>query len=155
MLSTRVPPVTFAVVPESRATQKLRARTGPTIRHGSRFLTGRMFRSVSLGAMFTRHAISTVGVVDARLFRKSLSNLIPRIERLLEGEVRFDGLLDLVKGQRSPQRNALDVFHHKVVRPDIMQGTNVGMVQGGNRVRFALEALGELLVGNLDGNDAI
>jgi hypothetical protein len=33
----------------------------------------------------------------ARLFRKSLCNLIPRIERLLEGEVRFDGLLDLVK----------------------------------------------------------
>ena len=33
----------------------------------------------------------------ARLFRKSLCNLIPRIERLLQGEVRFDTLLNLVK----------------------------------------------------------
>src|SRR6267143_5131551 len=33
----------------------------------------------------------------ARLFRKSLCNLIPRIERLLQGELRFDILLDLVK----------------------------------------------------------
>ena len=33
----------------------------------------------------------------ARLFRKSLCNLIPRIEGLQEGDVRFDGLLDLVK----------------------------------------------------------
>jgi hypothetical protein len=29
------------------------------------------------------------------------------------------------------------------------------MVQGGDRVRFALEALRELLVGNLDGDGAI
>jgi hypothetical protein len=49
-------------------TLKLWARTGPTIRHGSRFLTGNMFRSVSLGAMFTRHAISPVGVVDCATF---------------------------------------------------------------------------------------
>jgi hypothetical protein len=34
---------------------------------------------------------------DARMLRKSLCNLIPRIERLLQGEVRFDSLLDLVK----------------------------------------------------------
>ncbi len=33
----------------------------------------------------------------ARLFRKSSCNLIPRIERSLQGEVRFDGFLDLVK----------------------------------------------------------
>jgi hypothetical protein len=34
-----------------------------------------------------------------RLFRKSLCNLIPRIERLLQGEVRLDSLLDLVKSK--------------------------------------------------------
>ncbi len=34
---------------------------------------------------------------DARLFRKSLCNLIPGIQRLLQGEVRFDSLLDLAK----------------------------------------------------------
>jgi hypothetical protein len=33
----------------------------------------------------------------ARLFRKSLCNLIPRMERLMQGNVRFDSLLDLVK----------------------------------------------------------
>jgi len=33
----------------------------------------------------------------ARLFSKSVCNLIPRIKRLLQGEVRFDSLLDLVK----------------------------------------------------------
>jgi hypothetical protein len=33
----------------------------------------------------------------ARLFRQSMCNLIPRIEHLLQGDVRFDSLLDLVK----------------------------------------------------------
>jgi len=33
----------------------------------------------------------------ARLFRQSLSNMIPRVERLLQGHVWFDSLLDLVK----------------------------------------------------------
>jgi hypothetical protein len=33
----------------------------------------------------------------SRLFRKSLCNLIPRIEGLLQREVRFDSMLDLVK----------------------------------------------------------
>jgi hypothetical protein len=33
----------------------------------------------------------------ARLFRKSLCNLIPRIEPLLQRDVWFDSLLDLVK----------------------------------------------------------
>jgi len=40
----------------------------------------------------------------ARVFRKSLSNLIPRIERLLDGEVRFDGLLGLVKRETESTR---------------------------------------------------
>src|SRR5579864_9656454 len=58
-------------------------------------------------------------------------------------------------GQWSLQGRALDVLHHQVVWPDIVQGADVGMVQGRDRVRFALEALGELLVGNLDGDGAI
>ena len=33
----------------------------------------------------------------ARLFRQSTCNLIPRIERLPQGELRFDSFLDLVK----------------------------------------------------------
>ena len=36
-----------------------------------------------------------------------------------------------------------------------MQDADVGMVQGCDRVGFTLEALGELLVRNLDGDEAI
>ena len=43
----------------------------------------------------------------ARLFRKSLCNLIPRIERLLQGEVRFDSLLDLVKRETEFTRRTI------------------------------------------------
>jgi hypothetical protein len=39
----------------------------------------------------------SIEAVAYRLFRESLCNLIPRIERLLQGEVRFDSLLDLLK----------------------------------------------------------
>jgi hypothetical protein len=66
------------------------------------------------------------------------------------------GILErLMMGQGAAQRHAFDIFHYQIVRPDIMQGTDVGMVQGGDRVRFALEAIGELLVGKFDGDDAI
>src|SRR5260370_20329631 len=44
------------ILGETRANLKLRARTGPTSRH-SKASDGSMFRSVGLGAMFTRHAI--------------------------------------------------------------------------------------------------
>ena len=47
--------------------------------------------------MFTKHAISPLEVVGYGVFRKSFCNLIPRIERLLQGKVRFDSLLDLLQ----------------------------------------------------------
>ena len=76
--------------------------------------------------------------------------------RRIESIANLRGILQcLLQGQRSAQRRALDVFHHQVVRPNIVQRTDVGMVQGGHRVRLALEALRELLFGNLDGDDAI
>jgi hypothetical protein len=42
-----------------------------------------------------------------------------------------------------------------VVRPDITKGAYVGVVQGRDRMGFALKALGELFVGNLDCDNAI
>src|ERR1700733_10929783 len=55
----------------------------------------------------------------------------------------------------SLERSTLDVLHYKVVRPDIMQRANVGMIQGGYGVRFSLEAFGELFIRNLDRDNAI
>ena len=57
---------------------------------------GGRFRS-GVEAIVARYAIRQLKQSFARLFRKSLCNLIPRIERLLQGEVRFDSLLDLVQ----------------------------------------------------------
>src|SRR5450631_1817273 len=60
---------------------------------------------------------------------------------------------------------ALQVFHHQkidsVLMADVMQGTDVGMVQRRNHPRFAIETvLGLRVVGkmgrqNLDGNGAV
>lgn len=47
--------------------------------------------------MVARYAISQLKESVARLFREGLCNLVPRRERLLQGEIRFDSLLDLVK----------------------------------------------------------
>ena len=58
--------------------------------------------------MFTRHAISPIAVVASRLFRKSLCNLIPRIEGSLQAEVRFDSVLDLV--QRESELTRLTIW---------------------------------------------
>jgi hypothetical protein len=83
---------------------------------------------------------------------------------LVRGLQRFRHLLRYV--QRFLQRNgsggdsvgksrALDVFHDEVIRPDIMESANVRMVERSDGSRFALEALAELLGGDLDCNDAI
>jgi len=76
--------------------------------------------------------------------------------RRIECVTNLGGILQRQReGQRSLQGRAFDVFHHQVVGPDIVQSADVGMVQRGDGVRFALEALGKLLIGNFDGDDAI
>ena len=57
----------------------------------------------------------------ARLFRKGACNLIPRIERLLHGEVRFDGLLDLVNAKL----NSRDGLHGPPLRESVARGGNI------------------------------
>ncbi len=57
--------------------------------------------------------------------------------------------------QRPAQGFPFDVFQHQVVRPDIEQGANMRMVQGGHGARLPFEAVGESLAGDLDGHIAV
>jgi hypothetical protein len=52
------------------------------------------------------------------------------------------------------QRVALHQFHDQVVGPDVVEGADVRMVQGGYRARLALEPLAELLLCGLDRDGA-
>src|SRR5665213_3872808 len=45
---------------------------------------------------------------------------------------------------------ALYQFHDEVIRPDVVEMANVGMVQRRDRAHFAVEAFVELYGGNLD-----
>jgi hypothetical protein len=58
-----------------------------------------------------------------------------------EGIVEFEGALEIV---------TFDVLHDEIVRTDVIEVADVGMVQRRNRSCFTGEALGELSVGNLD-----
>ena len=55
----------------------------------------------------------------------------------------------LIKSQRTPQRFAVDQFHHQIVRAHIVEVTDVRVVEGRDREGFPLEAIVELLVGRL------
>ena len=81
---------------------------------------------------------------DALLVRgvESIANLRGVLQRLIER-------------QRSLERRALDVLHHQVIRPDIVERADVGMIQRRDSARFALESFAELGLGNLDRDDAI
>src|SRR5258708_11403579 len=64
-------------------------------------------------------------------------------------------LQGLIEWQRTFDRLALDVLHHQIIRPDVMQRTDVRMIQRGDSSCLASETLGELLTGNFDGHDAV
>ena len=61
------------------------------------------------------------------------------------------GRLAMVSGKR----RSLDQLHHQVVRPDVVQRADVGMVQRGDRARFALEPRAELVAADLDRDGAL
>jgi len=52
-------------------------------------------------------------------------------------------------------RRPLDKLHDQVVRPDVVELADIGMIQRGDGAGFPLEALAEILVRNLDGDGAI
>ena len=60
-----------------------------------------------------------------------------------------------VERQRTSQRSALDELHHQVVRADIVQRTNVGMIQRGDGLRLTLEAFRKLSGGDFDRDVAL
>ena len=53
------------------------------------------------------------------------------------------------------ERWAFDQFHDQIVRPDIVERTNIRMVQGSYDFRFSLETFAEAIRGNLDCHLAI
>ncbi len=71
---------------------------------------------------------------------------IEDLPREYQGFIEIDG---------ARQGLTLDVLHHQIVRPDVVEGADVRMVEAGNRVRFALEALAEGRETLLDGDDAV
>ena len=56
---------------------------------------------------------------------------------------------------RTLERPPVDVLHHEIIRPDVVQRADVRMIQRGNGACFPLEALGELLARNLDRHGAV
>jgi hypothetical protein len=52
------------------------------------------------------------------------------------------------------QRRALDVLHDEVVRTDIVERADIGVVQSGDGAGFTFESIGELLRRNFDGDIA-
>ncbi len=67
--------------------------------------------------------------------------------RGIERGANLRGILQcLIDRQRPLESRALDVLHYKVIGTDIVERTNVGMVQRSDSACFALEALRELFV---------
>src|SRR5580658_4365275 len=58
----------------------------------------------------------------------------------------------LLERDWSFQGFAFHQLHHQVVRADIVEMADVGMIQRGNRTGLALETLAEFLCRNLDGD---
>ena len=54
----------------------------------------------------------------------------------------------------SGEVGALDQFHHQVIRTDVVERADVGMIERRNRARLALKASAELFVRRLDGHVA-
>ena len=57
--------------------------------------------------------------------------------------------------ERPFQRTPFDVLHNKIVRADVVERADVGMVQAGDGFSFALKAFGETALNRFDGDGAI
>ena len=90
-----------------------------------------------------------IAVDDALLVRgfERIGDLARDGERLLE---RNRALLDPLG-----ERLALDQLHDQVVRADVEQRADIGMVQRGDGARLALEAVAEPLGGDLHRHFAV
>ncbi len=52
------------------------------------------------------------------------------------------------------QSETLDVLHDQVIRANVVEGADVGVIQRGNRAGFAFKAIRELPRGDFDGDIA-
>src|SRR4051794_22377891 len=57
--------------------------------------------------------------------------------------------------QRTSQRLTFYVFHHQIIRTDVIELADMRMIQSGDSTGFALESLGMLGLQPLDGHYAI
>src|SRR6516162_2384603 len=58
-------------------------------------------------------------------------------------------------GESGRKRFAFQVLHDQVVGTDVIERANVWVAKCGDGMRFASEALAELLLRDLDGNSAV
>ena len=70
---------------------------------------------------------------------------------------RFDAIDELLNDRQSilevhgtAQILALDILHDQIIRPDVVEMADVGVVERGNGTGFTGKPLGELGVGNFD-----
>jgi hypothetical protein len=72
-------------------------------------------------------------------------------ERARDLDRQPHGLFD---GQRTRERLAVDILQHQIIRPDIENLANVGMIQRRYRPSLLLKSLAMLAVQTLDRDDA-
>src|SRR5689334_23833 len=91
---------------------------------------------------------------NIRRLEVAMSNslAVGAVERIRDLDAQTKHLLHR---QRTFQNLALDVFHHEVVRADVMQRADVRMIQRGHGLRLPSETLAEALGGDLDGYDTV
>jgi hypothetical protein len=109
----------------------------------------RELREAEVQHLYTRLRHQNVARLQIAVHDTSLVRGL-QSRRQLNGQRQgaFDGL-------RSAKRRALHILHHQIVGTDVVQRADVRMIQRRNRLGFPLEAVGELLVGCLDGHDAV
>ncbi len=74
----------------------------------------------------------------------------------LERLQNLSGVQQCASQRQGPvQRLALHELHHQVIRTDVVQGRDVRVVQRGCGASFTREAIAELSMGNLQGDDAV
>jgi hypothetical protein len=80
----------------------------------------------------------------------------PSLNGGIEGIANLCTVLQcLIDRQRPLEQRALDVLHHEVVGTDIMERTDVWMIQCRNCLRLALESFTELGGGDFNRNVAL
>ena len=64
-------------------------------------------------------------------------------------------LQGLINRQWPLERRPLDVLHDQVIGADVVKLTNIGMIERSDRSGFAFKSLGELGLGNFDGDHTV